>query len=399
MYILGINISHHASSCLINETGEVLYYIEEERISRIKNTYYDIMDIEGEYKFYAIDLIKKYTDSIDYVVFTSFDRTSPVNDFVNNLDYTVIESITKQLLNSGIRILNEPIYKRGMHHYYHACNAFYGSNFDTSICIVLDGGGSMSPYQNNLTKKYNHPFREVESIYECSYDRGIIPLYKHYSYLDRGSEEYENRESDLFYINESNGYKEVFSDSLSCGDLFNLLCDVLKFEGSEAGKVMGLSSYGKFLDDKEWFIQREGEWITRDNFVDFLYENYQLNDDEIVNLLENNKNPFVDYNPKIEKESHETLVNLAYKLQEQTLNHTLRIIEKAYSLSNFNNIVISGGYALNCVNNYKYLPHIKGNFYVDPISHDGGTSMGAAKDLLINNISNIKSPLNSIYLG
>jgi predicted NodU family carbamoyl transferase len=392
MNILGINISHHASSCLINETGEILYYIEEERLSRIKDIPYDVMDIEYEYKFYAIDLIKKHTNSLDYVIFTSFDR-------INDLDYTIIDSITKQLLNSGIHILNEPIYERGMHHYYHACNAFYGSNFDKSICIVLDGGGSMPLNQNNLTEKYHYPFREIESIYECSYDKGIVPLYKHYSYLDKHSEEYQNKTSDLLYIDESKGYKEVFSDSLSCGDLFNLLCDILKFDGSEAGKVMGLSSYGKFLDNNEWFVHREGEWITRDNFVEFLYEKYQLNDSEVRDLLDNNEKPFANYNPKVEKESHEILINLTYKLQEQTLNHTLRIIEKAYSLSSFNNIVISGGYALNCVNNYKYLSHVKGNFYIDPISHDGGTSMGASKDLLIKKTSNIKLPLNNIYLS
>jgi carbamoyltransferase len=396
MYILGINISHHASSCLVGRDGSILYYLEEERISRIKDTHYEKLD---NFKFYSIDTIKKYTNSIDYVVFTSFDRH---NDF----DYIIIDSILDQLIESGIIIKNDPIYERGMHHYYHACNAFYGSTFNESICIVLDGGGSMPIEDNILTKKINYPFREIESIYECSYENGITPLYKHYSYLDKNTDEYDNSPSeDFFLVEETKTHKNVFSDSLSCGDLFNCVCDALKFGGHEAGKIMGLASYGKFLDSSDWFVEYEGEWITRPKFSQFLFQNYGLTNDEVIKVLNTSDKPFDHFNPRVGNEGFETLVNLTYKLQEQTLNHTLRILEKAYSLSPTNNIVMSGGYFLNCVNNYKYLPHIKenGQLYVDPISHDGGTCIGAAKDVLMKktkepNIT-FKNPLTNIYLG
>lgn len=398
MYILGINISHHASSCLVDKSGEILYYIEEERISRIKDNYYDKIE-DGQYKFYAIDSIKKYTDVIDYVVFASFDR-------INDLDYVVIDSIKNQLVEAGITIKNDPIYERGMHHYYHACNAFYGSTFDESICIVLDGGGSAPTIENNLTKKYQYPFREIESIYQCSYKKGIIPLYKHYSYLDKSSEEYQNNPSENFFmIEDTKSHKNVFSDSLGCGDLFNLICSIMKLKGDEAGKVMGLASYGKFIHPNEWFVERDGEWITRPKFLEFLDENFELASDEVLELLNKSNNPLEDFNPRIQNEGYEILANMAYKLQEQTLNHTLRIIEKSYSLSSSNNIVMSGGYILNCVNNYKYLPHIKenGQLYIDPIAHDGGTCIGAAKDILMKKTkeANIKfkNPLTNIYLG
>ena len=43
------------------------------------------------------------------------------------------------------------------------------------------------------------------------------------------------------------------------------------------------------------------------------------------------------------------------------------------------NIVLSGGYSLNCTNNYKYLQAFpEYQFFVDPIPHDGGTAVGAA---------------------
>ncbi len=395
MYILSINISHHASSCLINESGEILYYIEEEILSRVKNFAYDFVE-DGNYKFYAIDKIKEFTNEVDYLVFTSFDR-------INDLDNILIDSIQSQLIESGITIKNDPIYEVGKHHYYHACNAFYGSSFEESICIVLDGGGSPSLQPNSLTRQYQYPFREVESIYHCSYKKGIVPLYQHYSYLDRSSEEYQNRSEDLFFVEET-PYKKVFSDTLSCGDLFNLICDIMKFGGHEAGKLMGLSSYGKFLELTEWFIQKENEWITRENFFNFLYETYNLNDDEVQEVLQRQK-PFENFNPRINHGGYEILYNLAYKLQEQTFNHTLKMIEKSYSLSSLDNIVMSGGYSLNCVNNYKYLPYIKGEFYVDPIAHDGGTCIGAAKDILLKKSKNKnvlfknQFTLSNIYLG
>ena len=41
------------------------------------------------------------------------------------------------------------------------------------------------------------------------------------------------------------------------------------------------------------------------------------------------------------------------------------------------NICISGGYGLNCVANYKYWERFPDlNIYCEPISHDGGTSVG-----------------------
>jgi len=40
---------------------------------------------------------------------------------------------------------------------------------------------------------------------------------------------------------------------------------------------------------------------------------------------------------------------------------------------------LSGGYSLNCTNNYKYLQAFpEYQFFVDPIPHDGGTAVGAA---------------------
>jgi predicted NodU family carbamoyl transferase len=66
-------------------------------------------------------------------------------------------------------------------------------------------------------------------------------------------------------------------------------------------------------------------------------------------------------------------------LQQETQNHILNLIQKYTEETGIKNVVISGGYGLNCVANYHYLKNLKDiNLYVDPICFDAGISIGAA---------------------
>jgi carbamoyltransferase len=100
-----------------------------------------------------------------------------------------------------------------------------------------------------------------------------------------------------------------------------------------------------------------------------------------------------------------TQKNLAWAVQNETQEYIAELIEKAVDMTGEKNIVISGGYGLNVIANYYYrerFPEL--NIYVDPISHDGGTSIGYAK-LFANkkigddNGEHIKDPLTTLYLG
>lgn len=376
MYILSINISHHASSCLLNEDGDTLYYIEEERLSRIKDHIYE--DNDNNYKFWAIDKVKEFTQEVDYLIFCSFDR-------IGDVDRRIIENITNQIKESGIDI-GEVIFT-GEHHYYHACNGFYGSRLEgDAVCLVLDGGGSRYKGNNELTNKFQYPFREVESIYECSWENGLKPIYKHYAYVDTDSDEYLDYNEEIFLKDTDGDCELVFSDSHSCGDLFNVASSLLGFKsGCDAGKTMGLASYGRVVDDSEWYSEKNGVWIINRDTVNFLgRENFMKTFEEL------------------EEKFFRDRANFAAKVQEQTLKHTLRLIVKAFELSSSKNLVISGGYALNCVNNYKYVDHVPGKIFVDPIAHDGGTALGAAKELwykLKQKEKGYHIPLHDLYLG
>lgn len=354
MYILGINISHHASSCLLLN-GEIIYYIEEERLSRKKNHLIS-RDCSIDSPIRGAEYVKKYTKYIDYVIFSSpgsenFDLEKQI---INNL----IINFEKNKIKIG-----EIVYNFSEHHLYHAANAFYASGFDKSGCLILDGSGAYTTKNKN-----NIPYREIESIYHFSYEK-VQKLFKHYSTLSEGF--YSD-----FLIEKSKDCTKVFSDSISCGNLFTeaAVCFGMGHI-DQSGKIMGMSSYGDSSNYGEWYSKIDNIFITNNNVI----------------------------TPEFWKkyDSFDEKANLSKKIQEETKNHTIRLIEKTLVLSNSNNIVLSGGYFLNCVNNYEYLKHFPDvNFYIDSIAHDGGTAIGSAKYLWYTLTSSQKiSSLNTLYLG
>ena len=202
------------------------------------------------------------------------------------------------------------------HHLYHAVAAFYFSSFKEAIAIIVDGGGSCN---------FEIPYREIESIYFIN-NKSINPIYKHSTCFktDRSLNFPTNTWNVQSY---KKGFLNKFSNESRGGIDFLNACEAIGFpaRGMNAGKVMGLSSYA------------------------YSKKKYDL------------------YYSKVE---------IAKNVQEKTFKETCMLIDGVKNKSN--NIVLSGGYFLNCSNNFKYVkkyPNI--NFFVDPIPHDGGTAIGA----------------------
>ena len=82
---------------------------------------------------------------------------------------------------------------------------------------------------------------------------------------------------------------------------------------------------------------------------------------------------YKDKKTKLDKK----VLNIAHKAQEETLEERIKLIEKAMTYSDCKNIILSGGYHLNCSNNFKLVKRFPElNFFVDPIAYDGGTAVG-----------------------
>lgn len=296
MLIAGINTSHHGSICLL-EDGNIKFYLEEERLSRKK---YDGIISK------TIAKLKPYANQLDYVVIC--------NTKYNYQTHVLENQFPKiKIINYGDR-----------HHLCHATHGFYNSNFDSALCFVFDGCGTKT---KNTT--------ELESIYYAEFPNKFTPIFKHYHTQD---------------INLKSNDIEFYSSGISVGELFEGTCNVFGFNALDAGKIMGMSSFGKC-------------------------------NTQIPKIFLNNiaKSPFFfeiknNYFYGISKE------DIAYAVQTETETHVFNLIKEYSEKYNCKNIVISGGYALNCVANYKYLD-LGINLYVEPIAHDGGTAIGAAKML------------------
>ena len=83
-WIAGISRGHNASVCLLKD-GEIVFAIEEERLSRYK---YDGAP------YAAIELIRDYTDKIDYLVVA---HTQPDESYVDYRGGSVYTALAMKL--------------------------------------------------------------------------------------------------------------------------------------------------------------------------------------------------------------------------------------------------------------------------------------------------------------
>jgi len=80
-------------------------------------------------------------------------------------------------------------------------------------------------------------------------------------------------------------------------------------------------------------------------------------------------------------------------MQRESFDDAVEIIQRAIDLNpDCKNIVLSGGFSLNCTNNYKYLKKFpEHKFFVDPAANDSGTSIGAALFCYNDYINSVRS--------
>lgn len=361
--ILAINPGHNGSAALVVD-GQLVYYTEEERISRLK---YD-----GN-PFRAMLQILQST-LVDELVIGGTSTDFPNVIWTNEDPYSALA----RKFNPNIKIT-----KLGnLHHLGHASGAFYNSGFETAAAVVVDGAGSVHSEQVGENGPVVSGF-ETETIYHCSYPHEFNAVYKRYS----------NGAHDGTYYD--NGIQE-FDNSVTMTKAYEAVSDYLGFGFIEAGKTMGLAPYGVEDDNiPDFFINGKGN----KNLLIPSYPAGAYIDENVNTYLKRFNEP---------KEWHndfslctDQAKNIAYKIQKETEELLFELVQKAVDITGENNIVISGGFGLNCVANYKLVkkfPHL--NIYVDPIAHDGGTAIGLAKYAwYMNSESTEINNLKTVYLS
>ena len=253
MNIVGVNISHDTSVCLMQD-GKIIFYLEEERLCKRKS--YITLDVRRPIQ--TLSKLKKYINHVDYLIITTFGR-----ELENNLNYDFIigELLVNQLLKLNVT-LDKVILDAESHHLHHAYNAFYFSGFESAVVLVMDNSGSiLANYSENENDKLIFA-REIESIYKFN-NNSHKKIFKHYSTF---SSMYERKKLNYKSLNDSG---DILSNRASVGGLFGLVTKgILGLHYLDAGKTMGMSSYGNLDKEKiEWFSEHKNNVLFDCTFL------------------------------------------------------------------------------------------------------------------------------------
>lgn len=407
-WIAGLTRGHNGGICLLKD-GEVIFSVEEERLSRQK---YD----GGP--FAAMMKIKEYTDRLDYLVIA---HTQPLRETpghtgaAGHIDFTgddVYTGLARKLGLIDRKAELHPGHPQVIdlsrnHHKLHAACAFYRSGFEDAVALIVDGAGTFIPMNMNGR---NETVWELESIFDCGYPHEFKTLYKHLGgrgpYISHRFPEFDATEEG----EPGSTYELVLDDSAGIVKAYEAATSYCGFQPIEAGKTMGLFPYGKPNDKIPAIygdVNGTSDWKTTNR--DVISPNYP--NGAFVN---EGRFPFLrtDYelyekaqNKQYDLTELDNRRDFAYAIQTQSQAMVLDLIRYAVKISGKKNVVLSGGYALNCVANYWYLEQLEGegiNLFVEPVSNDAGTALGAA--MLMHHRLNptdtrIKGPLHDLYTG
>jgi len=348
MLIIGIHYYGHSTSVALFKNNKILFAIEEERVSRIKN--------DGSIPFKSMQLLlnkfKLKINDISAICFATIPEELIKEKYLKFTyeEYEKAKNIffeDKSLEN--IKFLNKFknffIEKTGYknkifffnHHQCHLMASYYLSGYKSALCISIDGLG------------------EIEST--------VISTIKNNKYKLIKSINYPN----------------------SLGKVYEAITDYLGFNHStSAGTVMALAALGNYkkkINNKKTYYQIFKEIIKKtptDIYkVDTTWFNYPYSREgwvskKFLKFFGPRRNP----KSKIFTEHHK---NIASALQKRFEDIYLEIIKFGIKRSKLKNLTLSGGCALNCKANGELNGLKLNNIYIQPASGDAGLSIGAAK--------------------
>lgn len=384
-YILGLARGHNAGACLLKD-GKIVFSIEEERLTRQK---YD----GGPHA--AMLRVLDYTDKVDAIVIS---HTQSLKDTCGNVEYTGENYYTGLARKLGLidrkcDLRNHPqvIDLSHMHHKIHAACAFYRSGFDSAAAVVVDGSGSQTRAVLGESSTF---VWEVESIFDCSYPDYIKTVYKHYGTRDSIPTVFVSNASSE-RLGEHGNHVEIVSGHAGIVKVYEAVTEYCGFPGIEAGKTMGLFPYGSPNENIPSLFTKNTRFSLSDRNViipsypqsavvnRYLFDALKNEDASDLTTLQNRR-------------------DLAYACQKETQEQVLDLILTASKLTDQKKVVVSGGYGLNCVANYYYLQRLNEEgieIYVEPVSNDGGTAIGAALLYYYSMTRSTEKQNRDVYLG
>jgi len=327
-YIMGVHTGHDRGAALIKH-NQVIGAISQERLDRMKysRSYllpYDSMESLIEYFHISWNEISCIAIAGDAV------------EIENTLPF--LQTDFKRRYGSDIPFF--PV----SHHLAHAYSTYFASGGGTKLVLVADGGGD---FIGNKT--------EAESLY-FGHD-GTVTL------LEQRLQDPPNRKlmdwgNHLFPFMPSSLRKK----QISLGRKYEQLTYLLNFKFGEAGKTMGLASYGKTMVDYS-------KISLEDLCFSLTYE------DILKELYIKELSSGMTHQEFLSKHG----CDIAATVQSYIENAVVTLIRNLCHKYQIKNICLAGGLFLNCLTNHRIVEAAGCNdVFIIPSAGDDGEAIGAA---------------------
>jgi len=340
MNILGISAFYHDSAACLVQDGRIVAAAQEERFTRKKHDYrFPQQAID-----FCLDEVSLQSEDLDFVAFydkplLKFDRLLETyvayaprgfRLFLMGLPLWIRQKLyTPRALDQGLHGAYCGRYIFTDHHESHAASAFFPSPFDRAAIITLDGvgewaTGSIAAGEGN----------RIRMLQEMRFPHSLGLLYSAFTYFTG------------FRVN------------------------------SGEYKLMGLAPYGEPIYREamlEKLIDLKPDGSFHMDMSYFAYCHRAVMTSKKMDALFGGP-PRVAEGAITQRE-----MDIAASIQAVTEEIMLRVARHAHERTGFDNLVLAGGVALNCVGNGRILR--EGPFeriWIQPAAGDAGGALGAA---------------------
>jgi carbamoyltransferase len=374
MNIIGYFHGNDPSACLVSD-GEVVAYVEEERLLRFKHArgIFPIRSIDFclkrasltledvDYFAYGWD-VPRYTNGSMRTFFDSVNNKYPPDQGTVKWQRSVISwfneaNVKERLRQALVKFYGEtdtPELRFYPHHASHAVAAYFMSPFDEALILTTDGSGD-----SQCASLWHGKGNRLKLIYEVN-----IP------------------------------------DSL--GWFYAAITEFLGFEAYDGEfKVMGLAAYGRenlaFRDALEQVVQANSNGFDYHVCPKYIHHGPHTYSDRFTDHLVEILGLFPRQGEVPLSEIHE---DLAFEAQRLLQERTLRLLSHFREQTGLRNLCLGGGVALNVKMNSKI--HKSGLFddiHIFPIPSDSGTSIGAALGVCYEFTEKRPQPLRHVFWG
>ena len=364
--ILGLNCSGFNSSCAFVRDGKVLFAVEEERMIRQKRTrLFPKSGIQYGFKKLELELEDLECIAIGWNPVVNLESYNGAH--ANNLRF-----LGELFCSAPLNLMSLQDRESGLH---------------SSQCLTLDNGKEIKIHY------VNHHLCHASSFYLSQFEEASILT------VDAFGE----KQCCTFAEAKNSSIEQIWSQEFphSLGAFYSTMTEFLGFRAqSDEWKLMGASSFGdpsRFLPKLREVFQLE----TDGGFeLDLRYFNfYQFHRPrrytaKLENLLE-----IEPLDPGLPLQNkHYDLAAAAQLVFEEIYLHLISSLQKK---TNGQNLILSGGSALNSVANGKVLQASGfSELFVPPMPDDSGISVGAAlyaQNMILSKGSRVS--MNNNYWG